>query len=236
MKVPGQPMRTIWIERDGGPVNHWLPVLLLLSVGCSLRSPPPLEEDRSIKFPMFHALDNMKIDAERQPYEIDGVLLKAIDIAANDFLPPDFQGQQCAWSKEAYRYRAIRQGGIIFVQIVEALDHCGRKYPSLDSGAAYAISTDGRILRRLFGSQMGELLGVEPSGRSIPVPASEVGGAQIQLDGPSPYLPPSWQDAGPHSMPSTPSSGTHDGGSLPLDGSTPLSDGGLLGGVQDGGM
>ena len=214
-------------------------VLLTLALSlanCLFRPPPPPEEDRSIQFPKFHALDTTKVDAEKQPYEIDGVLLKAIDIAANDFLPPNFQGQQCAWSKEAYRYRAIRQGSIIFVQIVEDLDHCGRKYPSLDSGAAYAISTDGRILRRLFGSQLGELLGVEPSGRSTPVPDSEVGGARIPFSGTSPYLPPSWQDAGPHSLPSTPPSGGHDGGSLPVNGGTPNPDGGFPGGTQDGGM
>jgi hypothetical protein len=222
-----------------GPLTARRTVLLTLALSlasCLLKPPPPVEEDRSIQFPKFHALDTTKVDAEKQPYEIDGVLLKAIDIAANDFLPPDLQGQQCAWSKEAYRYRAIRQGSIIFVQIVEDLDHCGRKYPSLDSGAAYAISTDGRILRRLFGSQLGELLGAEPLGQSIPVPDSEVGGAQLPFDEPSPYLPHSWQDAGPHSMPSTPSSDTHDGGSLPLDGSTPVPDGGLPGGARDGGM
>jgi hypothetical protein len=80
------------------------------------------------------------------------------------------------------------------------------------------------------------LLGVEPSGRSTPVPDSEVGGARIPFSGTSPYLPPSWQDAGPHSLPSTPPSGGHDGGSLPVNGGTPNPDGGFPGGTQDGGM
>ncbi|KFA91823.1 hypothetical protein [Archangium violaceum] len=47
----------------------------------------------------------------------------------------------------------IRRGDIIFVYISEDPEYCGRKYPALDSGVKYAISTEGRILRRLLDGQ-----------------------------------------------------------------------------------
>jgi hypothetical protein len=57
--------------------------------------------------------------------------------------------RSCGNRQEAQRYRVIRQGNIIFVRIDEDTAFCGGGYLSLDSGAKYAISTDGRILRRL---------------------------------------------------------------------------------------
>ncbi|WP_224240257.1 hypothetical protein [Hyalangium gracile] len=163
----------------------------------------------------------MKVDARQQPYEIDGVLLEAIDIAVNDFLPPGDSEIPCERRKESYRYRIFRQGDVVFVEIMEDPSRCGSQYPSLDSGAAYAVTTDGRILRRLFGSRMGELLGAPSTGRASSVPASEAGGSQEHFDGLSPYLPLEWQDAGPR--PSTP------------DGGPSTQDGGAVGELSDGG-
>lgn len=80
-----------------------------------------------------------------------GVALKAIMIAANHFRPPSAEEQPCWARPEAYRYRVIHQGNIIFVDISEDLEFCGMDYISLDSGASYAISVDGRILRRVTG-------------------------------------------------------------------------------------
>jgi hypothetical protein len=81
---------------------------------------------------------------------LDGVVLKAIMIAMNDYVRPNDREQICWGSPEAHRYRVIRTENIIFVRIVEDLEVCGLQYVVVDSGAAYAISTDGRILRRVF--------------------------------------------------------------------------------------
>jgi hypothetical protein len=72
---------------------------------------------------------------------------------------------------EAHTYRFIRQGDIIFIYIEEDLKYCGRQYPALDSGAKYAISRDGRILRRVIGSQADHVVWrlKAPDGRSVTV-------------------------------------------------------------------
>lgn len=181
------------LERLGSAGRVPLALVLLLA-GC-VRSPTraPLEEDPTIRFPPVHESAVVKLDADQQPYEIDGVLLKAIMIAANDFLPSSSPEQPCWGQQASYRYQVIRQGELIFVWIDEDLAKCGRNSPSLDSGAAYAVSTDGRILRRLVGSQTGELLGPNTSARDGGVrgTSTEVGSptADTNWNGLSPFLP-----------------------------------------------
>jgi hypothetical protein len=213
-------------------------VAFAIILSSCVRNPSPLptppEEDRTIKFPRFHESAVVQVHAQQEPYEIDGALLKALMIAAYDFIPPSTQEQPCWARQEAYRYQAMRQGDIFFVWIDEDLAYCGRKYPSLDSGAAYAISTDGRILRRLIGSQLGELLELDTSGEGIPVPDAEVGNSQVN-DGPSSYLPLSWQDAGPLSSPPTHPFPSPDGGAPSRDGGSPMPDGGSPSGLRDSG-
>lgn len=108
----------------------------------------PLENDRSIAFPDFHSA--VEVGIGTTPYELDGVVLKAIMIAMNDYVRPGDKDQTCWGSPEAHRFRVIRQESIIFVRVDEDLEFCGLQYLSLDSGAKYAISADGRILRRVF--------------------------------------------------------------------------------------
>ncbi|MBJ6760535.1 hypothetical protein JGU66_07150 [Myxococcaceae bacterium JPH2] len=70
-------------------------------------------------------------------------------IAANDLFPPGTRAASCANRMEAQTYRVIRKGDVIFIFIEENLAACGRRFPAMDSGAKYAIGTDGRILRRI---------------------------------------------------------------------------------------
>src|SRR5689334_21973672 len=76
------------LERPSSSGRRVPLALVLLLAGC-VRSPTraPLEEDPTIRFPSFHESAVVKMDAEKGPYEIDGVLFKAVTIAANDFLP-----------------------------------------------------------------------------------------------------------------------------------------------------
>lgn len=84
-------------------------------------------------------------------HEVDGVVLKAIMIAAKDYLRPSAEEAGPCWgSPEAHQYRVIRQENVIFVRIDENLEACGLQYISVDTGAEYAISTEGRILRRIY--------------------------------------------------------------------------------------
>lgn len=134
-------------------------VLALALPGC-LRSPHPpqvpVEDDRSIIFPQFFEKDAIEVGSQGGPYELDGETLRALMIAANDFLPLGAQNPPCRNRREAQFYRVIRQSNIIFIYIHENPAFCGRQYPAMDSGVKYAISTDGRILRRILdGERMG---------------------------------------------------------------------------------
>ncbi|HSP79486.1 MAG TPA: hypothetical protein VLQ93_13200 [Myxococcaceae bacterium] len=176
--------------------------------------PPPLEEDESIIFPDFSERRAVMTDEQGQPYDLDGVTLRALTIAANDFIPPGSKERACWDRQEAHRYRVIREGNILFVRVYADPAACEREFLMLDHGVKYAISTDGRILRRLF---TGEPEG--PAGR-----ASPDAGAHSASEGrdltpfigatwgePSPFIPPGWLDGG-----SAPDGGSPpDGGSLP---------------------
>lgn len=130
-----------------------LQFLLIASLwGCvrsSAPAPARVEEDMSIHFPQFFDRAAVEVGAQGAPYELDGVTLRALAIAANDFLPPGGRNRPCEYRQEAQRYRVMRQGDIIFIYILPDYEYCGGPMP-LDGGVRYAISTDGRILRRLF--------------------------------------------------------------------------------------
>jgi len=131
------------------------------------------EEDPSIRFPNFFEHSAITLGAQGQPFELDGVTLQALLIAANDFLPPDGKDHPCQDRMEAHRYRVIRQEDIVFVQIEDDDEFCGLKYLSLDTGARYAIHTDGRILRRSVGAEPGER--PAPQSPDAGIPATEAG-------------------------------------------------------------
>jgi hypothetical protein len=132
------------------------PCLAILLSGCArspgMRSALP-ENDSSIVFPQFFEHTAVEVGVETTPYELDGVTLQAILVAIHDFLPPTNKDLPCWERPEAYRYRVIRQGNIIFVHMREDLEYCGLQYIAVDSGAEYAVSTDGRILRRRVGAE-----------------------------------------------------------------------------------
>ncbi len=135
-------------------MKRYLPLILCVATaGCLqglFRKPVVVEDDRSITFPSFFESPPVKVGAPGQSFQLDGVTLRALAIAANDFLPPDTADTPCFDRQEAHFYRVIRREQIIFVRIDENPEYCGQKHGGLDSGAKYAISTDGRILRRVL--------------------------------------------------------------------------------------
>lgn len=179
---------------------------MLFVLGCVLTTcvphlgprPVPVEDDRSIVFPQFFEQTAVEVGAQGAPYEMEGVVLQAIMIAANDFLPPSAKERPCWDRQEAHRYRVIRQGNVIFVRIDEDPASCGGGYVPLDSGAKYAISTDGRILRRVVdGEPEGPLEPATPDAGKPPAPgellnssALDAGPLPGSLDGGLPGLQP----------------------------------------------
>jgi hypothetical protein len=141
---------------EGAPVwtKRLLLGLVVILSGCVRPHRQPVQaEDLSVHFPDFDAPSVITVGADGKAYELEGVTLRALLIAANDFLPPAGENTPCKDRPEAHRYRVVRQGDIVFVQIEDDDVFCGLKYLSLDTGARYAISTEGRILRRSFGAE-----------------------------------------------------------------------------------
>ncbi|HEX8436599.1 hypothetical protein [Archangium sp.] len=179
--------------------------LAVILASCVLpQRPVPVENDRSIVFPRFFEHSAVEVGAGGAAYELDGVVLRAVMRAANDFLPPGNGKRPCVKTQEAHRYRVIRQGNIIFVRIDENLEFCGLQYVALDTGVTYAISAEGRILRRVFDGQPDQPLYAETpdaGGQGCPTSGGEFPAVDAGQRIPSRSLVPEEQDGG------TPSSG-----------------------------
>jgi hypothetical protein len=208
-------------------------LLIALILSSCLRNPagtpvPEETEDKAIVFPEFYAEFPVVVGESGVPYELDGVTLRALMIAANDYIPPNSQPRECWQTQEGQEYRVIRRGDIIFVQIGVNLRYCKPKFMMFDDGMRYAISTDGRILRRLAtGEPDGSRLIPSDAGveKSYPVPKELMGEILAGRGAPS-FIPPQWRKDGgspanlepaPHS-PEAPDGGTPGDGGSPADG------------------
>lgn len=170
----------------------------LVLAGCmraAAPAPAKYEEDLSIVFPPFFSQPTISLGTEGTVYELDGDTLRALTVAAHDLMPPQEAPVSCESRWESQQYRVVRQGDVIFIRIDEDPKTCGRTHPALDSGASYAIHRDGRVLRRLMDGQPDA---AKPEDAGVPATPREPGSASPDAlgNGPSPFLPLSWQDAG----------------------------------------
>jgi hypothetical protein len=177
------------------------PFLCIVLAGCLrnlFHETAPVQEDPSIVFPSFFAQAPVTLGTLDVPYELDGVTLRALSIAANDFFPQEDNPTRCEDRQESHVYRVIRQGDVFFVRIDQSPAHCGQTHGALDAGAKYAIHRNGRILRRVFDGMEPY---VSPADASTPVPGE-------------PGVSPSFDPQHPRALPFLPSS-TQDGGTAP---------------------
>ncbi|HEX8434413.1 hypothetical protein [Archangium sp.] len=117
-------------------------LLMAISLGC-LRHRGWLEpRDSDVRM--------LSYDSIMLGGSIDGPTFRALKVAADDFFPAWGGPRACIDTPEAYKYYVVRRGEIIYVALLQDPSYCGRPYPSLDSGARYAIRVDGLILRRLL--------------------------------------------------------------------------------------
>jgi hypothetical protein len=143
--------------------------------GCARNPTPslaPMEQDRSIVFPESFGPAPV-VGRPGKPLTLEGATLQALVIATNDFLSPVSKDTSCWSRRDAYVYQVLRQADVIFIEIHADPSACEGQFLMLDSGVKYAISTDGRILRRL---QSGE-----PEGLVV-APASSDAGVREGLD------------------------------------------------------
>ncbi|WP_342378562.1 hypothetical protein NVS55_04150 [Myxococcus stipitatus] len=86
---------------------------------------------------------------------LDGITLRALQIAAEDFIPVGTTPPEGADAKTICQMRWesfdtwIRRGErVTFIHFSPIWERCGVTRPPVDGGADYAISDDGIILRR----------------------------------------------------------------------------------------
>ncbi len=174
-----------------------------LSLFACAQRPAPIQGDSSVSFPPFFERDATRLGASGEPVELDGSVLRAMVIAADDFLGPVTDKTPCAERPEAHRFRLLRQGEVIFIRIDEDPSYCGQTSEGLDSGASYAIGRDGRILRRAIDGAPAE----PPSPKSpsddggVPAPPGVSPEWEALKDDPLRWLPPELRDGGPSPVP-----------------------------------
>lgn len=80
-------------------------------------------------------------------------MLKAIEVAVDEFLPPgskvqsyDERLEHCLSKRETYDISVLRADGLFFVTLSAKPSRCGLDEMIVDAGAVYAIDDQGRIL------------------------------------------------------------------------------------------
>ncbi|WP_163997621.1 hypothetical protein [Pyxidicoccus caerfyrddinensis] len=131
--------------------------LSLLMNGCSLlgyhkvkraeRAPP--EEAARISFP----------DSMEQGIHLDGPTAAALEVAMNEFLPPDAKAEarneqlaKCLSRRDTYDITVLKANDdLYFARILPRFSRCGIELetPIMDVGATYAIDRNSRILGEL---------------------------------------------------------------------------------------
>ncbi|RKI12495.1 hypothetical protein D7Y15_18510 [Corallococcus sp. AB030] len=128
-------------------------LFLGIAAGCArefVAGAAPVKDDRSIVFPQFFDQTQIQVSTSEQPVVLDGAVIRALTLAANDYLPPDRSEAPCTDRRMSHVFRVIQREDIVFVRIDMDPSACGGSQPGLDSGVRYAISRDGRILRRIL--------------------------------------------------------------------------------------
>lgn len=114
---------------------------LVAALSCVRQAPSWYQQqDPGIEIPPFDG--NAQI--------IDGATLQALRLAADDFILSSADARACAATQASHLYRFMRRGDIIFVEIERDPAACGGQGHALDGAGRYAISKDGRILRRVL--------------------------------------------------------------------------------------
>jgi phosphatidylserine decarboxylase len=128
-------------------------LLFLPLASCALLKRPP----RPVYAPPIEAAKvEFPIVVPEQAVTLDGIILRAINLAFEDFLPWDREpprgtppGDICFYQRDSYDVIAWRaQEGVIFVSIYLRPETCDQgPSPLLDVGARYAVDTQAwRIL------------------------------------------------------------------------------------------
>lgn len=160
------------------------PILITVCIsvlaGCVrtfFHGPVWINDDRPMVFPQFWAHGAAQADADGGAFDLEGVTLRALSVAKGDLFPRGGDGT-CSSQPEAHTYRVIRQADLIFIHIRQDPGYCGREAADLDSDVAYAIRTDGKIMRRYFAGEImkAALPWLDSDDGGTPISVQQLGG------------------------------------------------------------
>jgi hypothetical protein len=174
---------------------------LLVLGGCAASTPPDPDLARpGSSFPEMFARESLAVGAPGQVYVLDGVLLRAMSVAADDFLPHEQEGQACWSRRTAYRFRLLREADIVFVRMDVDPRACGTGGLPLDGGVTYSVRvSDGVILRRLHDGEPNGSPAPAAFDAGIPDASPETSSMPVgdtTWGTPDPSFPAQWLDAG----------------------------------------
>jgi hypothetical protein len=101
-------------------------------------------------FPKLFGVEGTAIGEPGRLYRMEGITLRALLTAIDDFRPVSILGKLCGSAPEEQLYRIADQGPVIFIEIAANPSHCKPESSITSHGMKYAISPQGRILRRIF--------------------------------------------------------------------------------------
>ncbi|KFE63204.1 hypothetical protein DB31_2797 [Hyalangium minutum] len=190
-----------------------------------MSSAAPADEVPSIKVPQLLGVKATPVGVQDTLYRLDGTTVRALAIATQDFFSSSGQGKECWQNAGGHRYELFQQEGITFVHISADLVNCWQEFAPMDYGVTYAISAEGRILRRISSGEPDDpyRLPVLDSGGATVPQDKDLSGMLGSTSGSSHIaIPLSWLDGGspPPRGAFVPSSSIPDGGPRP-DGGLP---------------
>lgn len=168
--------------------------------GAPVSSAAPADEAPSLQVPQLLGVKATPVGEQGALYRLDGTTVRALTVATQDFFSASGQGKECWQNTEGHRYELFQQDGVTFVHITANFATCWQKFAPMDYGVTYAISAEGRILRRIFTGEPDDPYRLPVSDAGV-IPQDRDYSDILGYTGFSSHiaLPPSWLDGGrPH--------------------------------------
>jgi hypothetical protein len=120
-----------------------------------------------VVFPELFGVEGTAIGEQGKLCRMEGITLRALLTAIEDFRLTSAQGHSCGSVPEEQFYRIFDQGEIIFIEITANTSNCKPGSLMMAHGVKYAISPEGRILRRISSGGPDDVPALKPSDAGV---------------------------------------------------------------------
>ena len=120
-----------------------------------------------VVFPKLFGVEGTAVGEQGRLYGMEGITLRALLAAIDDFRLASLQGHPCGSAPEEQLYRIFDQGKLIFIEITANPSRCKPDSSMVAHGMKYAISPEGRILRRISSGGPDDVPALQPSDAGV---------------------------------------------------------------------